>query len=130
MASLTVIFLLLQIVGVKAPISSKWSECSCRWEPWAAWSSCTATCGGGTQDRDRMVWKYITPNCEGFEACASNDMGWERQACNTQCFNGGTFHTYSRTYSSHYGYCSCPVGKIGSCCEESKDVFINNPKKL
>ena len=28
---------------------------NCKWAPWHAWSECTATCGGGVQNRTREV---------------------------------------------------------------------------
>lgn len=114
--------LFVNIVSIEGPITSKWRECNCRWDDWAAWSACTKTCGGGTQERDRSVWNYDTPNCEGFEACATSDMGFERRSCNTNCYNGGTY----KTWTKYYGYCECQEGKIGDCCQDSKCPFILN----
>ena len=107
--------LLVYSLVTKADKAPTWDECECRWDTWEAWSSCTATCGGGTQKRSRAVWSLDTPDCEGFEACATPGSGWQTQACNTQCFNGGSFISFG-----DYGFCSCPAGKKGICCQESK----------
>ena len=107
---------------IEGPISSRWKECGCHWEPWAPWSACTETCSGGIQQRDRKVWVYdkaTNINCGiNFTVCATNDMGFETQACNTVCYGGGVYTKYS--CSSYYGYCNCQLDKRGSCCEESK----------
>ncbi|OWF52999.1 Sushi, nidogen and EGF-like domain-containing protein 1 [Mizuhopecten yessoensis] len=89
--------------------SSKWDLCNCRFEEWKSWSQCTASCGGGYQTRERLVWHHIRPECTTFEDCASNDMGYERQQCNRICYNGGTMGSWS---------CTCPAGWRGTCCGE------------
>lgn len=96
-------------------ISSKWDDCGCEWDPWQSWSSCTETCGGGYQRRERKVWHYDRPDCEGFEACATSDMAYDYRGCNSFCMNDGTF-----VDTDYYGYCTCKTGNRGSCCEESK----------
>ena len=116
--------LLVYSLATKADKAPTWDECECRWEMWEAWSSCTATCGGGTQERSRGIWNIDTPECEGFEVCATADLGWQTQACNTQCFNEGSF----TSDGSYYGYCSCPAGIRGSCCQESKFRLFDRVK--
>ena len=46
---------------------------------WSTWSTCSATCGGGTQTRTRTV---LTPPSNGGLACPADFT--ETQACNTQ----------------------------------------------
>ena len=110
--------LLVYIHVVEAEKAPTWDECECEWGTWKPWSSCTATCGGGYQRRSRSVWHLDIPNCQGFEACATPGSGWQTRACNTHCYNGGSFISYG----SYNGYCRCPAGKKGSCCQESKSV--------
>ncbi|XP_060063504.1 neurogenic locus notch homolog protein 1-like [Ylistrum balloti] len=70
--------------------SSTWSLCHCSFNSWQSWSQCTAKCGGGSQRRERMVYLHTTLQCQTFEDCASNDMGFDYRDCNTICYNGGT----------------------------------------
>ena len=118
------LYLLVCIRVIEAGKAPTWDECECRWDTWEAWSSCTATCGGGTQKRSRKVWNLNTPECEGFEACATNDLGWQTQACNTQCYNGGSYVSIG----PYFGFCRCPDGKKGRCCQES--TFITQCKTV
>ena len=100
----------------EGPLLLQWNcQIECSFSPWEEWSSCTATCGGGTQSRFRSATQAISWEC----IMSSRDCRPDIQSCNTQCFNGGTFlHVVSDgLYSS---YCSCPAGKKGSCCLESK----------
>ena len=48
----------------------------CTWTQWNAWVTCSVTCGGGTQDRER------TKNAaqHGGDDCVGDDT--ENQACN------------------------------------------------
>ena len=41
---------------------------NCKWAPWHAWSECTATCGGGVQNRTRAVLQAASnggKDCQG-----------------------------------------------------------------
>lgn len=96
-------------------LASTWDDCGCRWDSWQSWSSCTETCGGGYQRRERKVWVYDTPECGDFEACATSDMAYDYGGCNRFCMNGGTF--VDTDYNDH---CTCMTGNKGSCCEQSK----------
>ncbi|XP_033114641.1 uncharacterized protein LOC117115084 isoform X2 [Anneissia japonica] len=48
------------------------------WTPWGNWSSCSAACGNGTQQR----WRYCFPNRVGRKNCTETH-DFEEQACNT-----------------------------------------------
>jgi hypothetical protein len=57
------------------------------WTSWTSWSTCTAGCGGGTQDRYRTCTSP-SPLYGGADCTGSST---EQQACNTQsCFSGGS----------------------------------------
>jgi len=73
--------------------------------------------------RERWVyWKTDIPPCGDFYGCATPGSGWMRETCNPNCFNGGTFSSYP--YDGWYGgYCSCPIGTRGSCCEQSMFTY-------
>ena len=116
--------LFVYFLVIEADIAPTWDECHCSWATWEAWSSCTSTCGGGTQRRTRSVWVLNKPKCVelGAGACATNDFGLQTQRCNTQCFYGGSFILLG----SYYGYCRCPAGKKGNCCQESKFRLFGN----
>lgn len=50
------------------------------WTTWISWSTCTVTCGGGSQERTRTC---TNPSPQyGGANCPS--VGWQQQACNTQ----------------------------------------------
>ena len=65
-----------------------------KWGNWAAWESCNATCGGGTQARTRTC-SNPAPNY-GSAACVG--LAMEKQNCSTQ---------------------KCPIGKP-LCCIQCK----------
>ena len=114
------VFVYIHVLGAeKAPT---WDACDCRWTEWTPWSACTANCGGGSQRRSRGVRLLDTPECRVFTACATSGSGWQTRACNTQCFNGGSFIYIPGRY---YGYCHCADGKKGQCCTESKFIARN-----
>ena len=55
----------------------------CKWAAWEKWSTCTQSCGGGTQLRSRIVKTYATEdgNCNGESL--------EEQECNTETCPAG-----------------------------------------
>ena len=108
----------------EADRTSKWDYCECRFLQWNGWSACTKTCAGGYQERMRQVHIGTKGGCTNFTDCATNDMGWDTRSCNTICYGGGTYVSYTH---SIYGYCSCPQGKIGDCCEQSKIILCLPP---
>ncbi|CAK8671664.1 unnamed protein product [Clavelina lepadiformis] len=52
----------------------------CVWNAWSKFSSCSASCGGGTQKRSRSV--QISAKCGG-STCVG--LSTENRTCNTQC---------------------------------------------
>ena len=67
----------------------------CRLSGWTSWSSCTKTCGGGTQMRGRSV---LRPEQHGGEACPKLQ---ETNECNTkEC--PGTLNCQSNTWPAFY----------------------------
>jgi len=87
---------------IEAPVN-------CVVSSWSAWSSCSETCGGGTQSRSRTI---ITQPAYGGTACPTLI---ESRSCNTQdcpCLSycSGSTAYYSGTYSSricHYSSKNC-----------------------
>jgi len=60
------------------------SQCcpvDCQVAPWGAWSTCSSTCGGGSQRRERVI--SVFSRCGG--AACEDTVFYEDQPCNTQC---------------------------------------------
>jgi len=83
---------------------------NCKWAPWHAWSECTATCGGGVQNRTRAVLQAASnggKDCQGpaaqFRDCNTAkcpvDCKWspwgQWDVCTRTC--GGGMQARSRT---------------------------------
>lgn len=62
------------------PCNTQCCAVDCAWAVWETWSTCTKTCGNGTQYRERG--EAIVSTCGGLPCEGSN---WENQNCNTQC---------------------------------------------
>ncbi|XP_056020424.1 sushi, von Willebrand factor type A, EGF and pentraxin domain-containing protein 1-like isoform X2 [Ostrea edulis] len=114
---LFLISLTLTVEVVWCGYALTWDHCHCRWADWMAWSDCSRTCGGGERYRTREVWMRTDICTLDFNNCATDDMGYEYEKCNTICYNGGTYTTS--------GYCSCVTGWYGSCC--SNEITCGNP---
>ena len=55
------------------------------WGPWAHWSSCSKSCGGGVTFRKRQCYHSKCPH-PVYKNCIGND--YEESKCNTQCCPG------------------------------------------
>ena len=55
------------------------SVVACEWDEFSSWTTCTKTCGGGTQVRQRQV---KVPAQFGGEACEGGQA--EQRVCNDQ----------------------------------------------
>ena len=57
---------------------------NCKWGNWTKWTSCSKSCGGGSQRRTRKVAKYAQP---GGRKCSGSKRA--SRFCNTeQCPRG------------------------------------------
>jgi len=123
--------------GAACPILSQTQACNtqlcpvdCVVNSWSAWSSCTATCGGGQQTRSRTV-KVQAAN--GGNACPSLDESQEcnKHACPIHCAVsawsswskcsktcGGGIQTATRTVvvEAAHGGRACPVLTSQQAC--------------
>ncbi|XP_071110876.1 A disintegrin and metalloproteinase with thrombospondin motifs adt-1-like isoform X4 [Haliotis cracherodii] len=85
---------------------------TCEWYPWASWSSCSRTCGGGIQTRTRSLCCKADLDYDAcLRDCSLPNTGRETQSCNTDCQHGGTYSN---------GYCHCPPLRYGICCERDE----------
>ncbi|CAK8671661.1 unnamed protein product [Clavelina lepadiformis] len=69
--------------GLTSEIRTCNTECcpvECVWGPWSDFSSCSVTCGGGTQSRFRNILHHAS--CGG-SSCSGSSI--ESNFCNTQC---------------------------------------------
>ncbi|XP_078573545.1 SCO-spondin-like isoform X3 [Branchiostoma floridae x Branchiostoma japonicum] len=106
---------------------------NCQWSFWGSWSSCSASCGSGTQTRTRSI--AVPASCAGRacvggtteskscnEGCCPRNCQWHNwsswSACTASCGNSGT---RSRTRGNTAEYCG------GSqCIGDSRQVEACN----
>lgn len=90
-----------ECVSTCSPINGGWCEWSC-----GSWSSCSATCGTGTQSRTcTRSCECSSPSCGGSYCSGSSTMT-ETQSCNTQpcCSSHASYSCYNNNI---YWYDSC-----------------------
>lgn len=68
------------------------------WSPWAEWTPCTRSCGGGTSQRNRIC---LFPKCRDYNYYQCDGECYEKQSCNEQCCHGKDNY-YSLTTSLVY----------------------------
>ena len=78
------------------------------WSDWSAWSSCSASCGGGTQTRTRTC---TNPSPSGGGATCSGP-ATETQSCNTQACQYNTNGPFASCGAS------CPSKSPAQVCDE------------
>ncbi|XP_056001828.1 coadhesin-like [Ostrea edulis] len=89
-----------------------------RFSSWGSWGSCTVTCGGGTQERQRTCTNPAPQHGGGL--CSGPTTS--NQNCNTQvCIIDGAWSSWS-------GYGSCSVSCGGG--KQSRSRFCTNPKPV
>jgi hypothetical protein len=101
------------------------------WSSWSGWSTCTVSCGGGTQTRTRTCTNP-TPKCNGAN-CVGDPT--DTQSCNTQsCV---VYHwtaaidnqISSYTIINNCGFSSCPApcGMFGQVCSTPNVAYVCTP---
>ena len=66
---------------------------NCTWGQWSAWDTCSVTCGGGTQDRQRSITQEALYG--GNECIGENQ---ETQSCNSNGCPGTNFSVICLQY--------------------------------
>ncbi|XP_071950823.1 spondin-1-like [Antedon mediterranea] len=98
-------------------ISCSGESINCVWGDWQEWTSCSVTCGNGTQTRIRIV---MTPESCGGMTC--NGLSEQHKTCENQntcvCSQG-----CMRGTASSDSCVDCPFPYTGSCCEQLIDEF-------
>lgn len=82
--------------GTGAPIAGTWNDYS----SWSSWSSCSVSCGGGTQSRSRSRTKN-NPRYGGSAATGSTVENGS-QACNTQSCGASLNTSFTQCMDSHF----------------------------
>ncbi|XP_041349174.1 SCO-spondin-like [Gigantopelta aegis] len=102
------------------PIDGGWTE----YTPWDDWSTCSVSCGGGSQARSRSrTCTNPTPAYGGAE-CESEPDDTEERECNTQqCPIDGGWTDYTRW--DHWSTCSMSCG--GGSQARSRSRTCTNP---
>ncbi|KAJ8310623.1 hypothetical protein KUTeg_012488 [Tegillarca granosa] len=92
------------------------------WATWAAWGTCTVTCGGGSQTRSRTC-SNPTPQYGGNTCSGSVDGGWDAWSTWTTCTVTCGGGTQSRTRG-----CNSPAPQYGGayCGGSSFDLQACN----
>ena len=72
------------------------------WATWGSWKTCSVTCGGGIQHRDRTCTSPAPAH--GGAPCAGNSTS--SQDCNTQICISTTFY---RPFNLHISYLVYPI---------------------
>ncbi|XP_060555562.1 sushi, nidogen and EGF-like domain-containing protein 1 isoform X1 [Ruditapes philippinarum] len=107
----------LTILIVFNDVNADSCSTACTWITWESWGSCSSSCGGGYQIRNRDA---CCRSDATFDECMNechmqSSDSRERRCCNTFCSNGGSWTYLDR--SSCTGRCTCPKGFKGSCCQ-------------
>lgn len=63
--------------GTKPPSDCQWAP----WSQWSAWGACSASCGGGTQSRERTTRKTEVEACG--RVCVGIPVERQTRSCNT-----------------------------------------------
>ncbi|XP_056000284.1 hemicentin-1-like isoform X2 [Ostrea edulis] len=105
---------------VNCAVNGGWSA----WVTTGSWSTCSKTCGGGTQTMKKTRTCTSPRPLNGGSSCSGSSTGTDSKACNTQAcpVNGGW-----SAYSAFTAWTPCPVTCGGGTQSKSRTRTCNNP---
>ena len=76
---------------------------NCKWAPWQTWTDCTQKCGGGTQNRTRVV---LQAAANGGQECKGESTAF--RDCNTQkCPSKNTYLLIRNEFRTYFSIAHC-----------------------
>ena len=100
---------------------------NCTWSQWSAWETCSVTCGGGTQRRNRLITEQAM---FGGNECTGEDS--EQQSCNRNGCPGKIAYISMRrdiNIGSKF-YSELHLGRMECLGNLLRNLWRGNPRKI